>query len=193
MASPGQGEVTGWLLAWSGGDRTALDRLVPLVYQELRRLAARQMRRERAGHSLQTTALVNEAYLRMVDYRNVRPRDRAHFLAIAAQAMRRLLIERARARHTTKRGGGESPPPLEEPPDPASERASELVALDDALQDLAAVDPRKERVVELKYFGGLTNEEAAEALDVSVATVKRDWSEARLWLRREMGTSGDRG
>jgi RNA polymerase sigma factor (TIGR02999 family) len=191
VASPGQGEVTGWLLAWSGGDRTALDRLVPLVYQELRRLAARQMRRERAGHSLQTTALVNEAYLRLVDYKNVRPRDRSHFLAIAAQAMRRLLIERARARRTTKRGGGAPTPTLAEPPDPAGERADALVALDDALRGLAAVDPRKERVVELKYFGGLTNEEAAEALDISVATVKREWSVARLWLRRQMGAGDD--
>jgi RNA polymerase sigma factor (TIGR02999 family) len=186
VAPPAQGEITGWLVAWSGGDRAALDRLVPVVYEELRRLAARQMRRERAAHSLQTTGLVNEAYLRLVDYKNVRPRDRSHFLAIAAQAMRRLLIDRARARRTAKRKGGPSAPPFDELPDPASQRAGTLVALDDALRDLAAVDPRKERVVELKYFGGLTNEEAAEALDVSVATVKRDWSEARLWLRREM-------
>jgi RNA polymerase sigma factor (TIGR02999 family) len=192
VGSPDVGEVTGWLLAWSDGDRTALDRLVPVVYQELRRLAARQMRRERAGHSLQTTALVNEAYLRLVDYRSVRPRDRSHFLAIAAQAMRRLLIDRARARRAAKRSSGASSPPLEEPPDPASRRGDELVALDDALRDLAAVDPRKERVVELKYFGGLTNEEAAEALEVSVATVKRDWNEARLWLRREMGSRPER-
>jgi RNA polymerase sigma factor (TIGR02999 family) len=188
VGSPGVEEVTGWLLAWSAGDRTALDRLVPVVYQELRRLAAREMRRERSGHSLQTTALVNEAYLRLVDYRNLRPRDRSHFLAIAAQAMRRLLIDRARARRAVKRSSGTSSQPLEEPPDPASKRGSELVALDDALRALAAVDSRKERVVELKYFGGLTNEEAAEALDVSVATVKRDWNEARLWLRREMSS-----
>jgi RNA polymerase sigma factor (TIGR02999 family) len=179
--------VTGWLLAWSGGDRAAFDRLVPVVYEELRRLAARQMRRERAGHSLQTTALVNEAYLRLVDSRNVRPRDRSHFLAIAATAMRRLLIDRARARRTAKRAAGASATALEEPPDPASQRAGDLVALDDALRELAALDPRKERVVELKYFGGLTNEETAEALDVSVATVKRDWNEARIWLRRSMG------
>jgi RNA polymerase sigma factor (TIGR02999 family) len=191
--APSQGEVTQWLLAWGGGDRGALDRLVPLVYQELRRLASAHLRRERAGHSLQTTALVNEAYLRLVDYRRVRPRDRSHFLSIAAQAMRRVLVEAARARRSAKRGGGVPAVSFEEAPDPTAERAAELVALDDALHLLAALDPRKERVVELKYFGGLTSEEAAEALDVSVATVERDWSLARIWLRRELGAGGGEG
>jgi RNA polymerase sigma factor (TIGR02999 family) len=188
--TPTRGEVTQWLLAWGGGDRGALDRLVPLVYDELRRLASVHMRRERNGHSLQTTALVHEVYLRLVDYQRVRPRDRSHFLSIAAQAMRRVLVERARARRASKRGGGAPAAALEEVADPAGERAAEIVALDDALRGLAALDPRKERVVELKYFGGLTTEETAEALEVSVATVERDWNVARIWLRRELDAAG---
>jgi RNA polymerase sigma factor (TIGR02999 family) len=185
-----QGEVTALLLRWGNGDRAALDQLVPIVYQELWRVAHRQMRRERPGASVQTTALVNEAYLRLVDYRSVHPRDRTHFLGIAAQAMRRILIERARSRGAAKRGGGAQSAPLEDVADPAGRRAAGLVALDDALIRLAAMDPRKERVVELKYFGGLTTEEPAVLLGVSHATVERDWSSARPWLRREMSGSG---
>lgn len=191
MASASPAEITGLLLEWGNGNKAALDRLVPLVYQELRRLAHRQMRGERAGHSMQTTALVHEAYVRLVDYRRVQPRDRSHFLGIAAQAMRRVLIERARSRRAAKRGGGAPSAPLEDAPDPASQRAAELLALDDVLTRLAALDPRKQRVVELKYFGGLTTEEAAEVLEVSVATVERDWNVARAWLRREMSGVGD--
>ena len=159
---------------------------MPLVYQELRRLARRQMRRERAGDTLQTTALVNEAYLRLVDYERVRARDRSHFLAIAAQAMRRILVERARSRRSDKRGSGAQKVSLDEVADVSDGRAAELVALDDALQAFAAIDPRKARLVELRYFGGLTIEETAEVLGVSTPTVERDWRTARIWLHREI-------
>jgi RNA polymerase sigma-70 factor, ECF subfamily len=191
MAQPPNGEgdpvpsphdVTALLAAWGDGDREALDDLLPLVYAELRRLAHARMRGERGGHSLQTTALVNEAYLRLVDYRRVRARDRSHFLAIAAQAMRRILIERARARSAVKRDGGAALA-LEAAADQAGARAGELVALDEALTRLAGFDARKAQVVELKYFGGLTNDETAEALEISGATVEREWSAARAWLR----------
>ena len=183
---PSPEEITGLLLDWGNGDRAALDRVIPVVYQELRRLAHRQVRRERAGDSMQTTALINEAYLRLVDYARVRPRDRAHFFAIAAQAMRRILIERARSRQSAKRGSGAAKLSLDEVADVSAERAADLVALDDALTQLAAIDPRKSRLVELKYFGGLTDEEAAEVLEVSTATVERDWRTAKIWLHREI-------
>jgi RNA polymerase sigma-70 factor (ECF subfamily) len=186
MAKPPAEDITGLLLAWGGGDREALDRLMPLVYQELRRLAHRQMRRERHGDTFQTTALVNEAYLRLVDYERVSARDRAHFLSIAAQAMRRILIERARSRRTDKRGSGAQKVSLDEVADVAGERATELVALDDALNTLAAIDERKARLVELRYFGGLTIEETADVLGVSAPTVERDWRTARIWLHREI-------
>jgi RNA polymerase sigma factor (TIGR02999 family) len=182
---PSAHDVTALLVAWGDGDRTALDSLLPLVYAELRRLAHARMRGERDGHSLQTTALVNEAYLRLVDYRRVRARDRSHFFAIAAQAMRRVLIERARARGAAKRDGG-APRALDSVADRASARAGELVALDEALTRLAAFDPRKAQVVELKYFGGLTNDETAAVLEISGATVEREWSAARAWLRSAM-------
>jgi RNA polymerase sigma factor (TIGR02999 family) len=183
------GEVTALLLDWSAGNRAALDRLVPLVYAELRRLAAAQLRGERRGDSLQATGLVHEAYVRLVDYRQARPRDRAHFLALAAQAMRRVLVDRARRRGSAKRGGAVLALPLDEVPEIGAMPAARLVALDDALQRLAALDERQERVVVLRYFGGLTSEETAEALGVSVATVERDWTSARLWLRRELARS----
>jgi len=186
MPKPSSEDITGLLLAWGSGEREALDRLVPLVYQELRRLARRQMRRERAGDTLQTTALVNEAYLRLVDYEHVRPRDRSHFLAIAAQAMRRILVERARSRSADKHGSGAQKVSLDEVADVSDERAAELVALDDALQAFAAIDPRKARLVELRYFGGLTIEETAEVLGVSTPTVERDWRTAKIWLHREI-------
>src|SRR5215203_7351342 len=159
-------DITGLLLAWGGGDREALDRLMPLVYQELRRLARRQMRRERAGDTLQTTALVNEAYLRLVDYERVQARDRAHFLSIAAQAMRRILIERARSRRSDKRGSNPQKISLDDAGDPSDERAADLVALDEALSAFAVIDARKAQLVELRYFGGLTIEETAEVLGV---------------------------
>ncbi len=186
MAKPSPEEITGLLLAWGNGDKAALDRVIPLVYQELRRLAHRQMRRERGGDTLQTTALVNEAYLRLVDYERMAPRDRAHFLAIAAQAMRRILIERARSRHSAKRGSGGQQVSLDEAADVSDERAADVLALDEALTQLAAIDPRKSQIVELKYFGGLTIEETAEVLEVSAPTVERDWHTARIWLLREI-------
>ncbi|HLL74538.1 MAG TPA: sigma-70 family RNA polymerase sigma factor [Pyrinomonadaceae bacterium] len=186
MAKLSEDDITGLLIAWGGGDRAALDRLMPLVYEELRRLAHRQMRRERPGDTLQTTALVNEAYLRLVDYERVRAQDRSHFLSIAAQAMRRILIERARGRHAAKRGSGARRVSLEDAAELSDGRAADFVALDDALNALAAIDPAKARLVELKYFGGLTIEETAEALGVSTATVERGWRTARMWLHREI-------
>jgi RNA polymerase sigma factor (TIGR02999 family) len=179
-------DITGLLLDWGKGDRAALDRVIPLVYRELRRLAHRQMRRERAGDTLQTTALINEAYLRLVDYARVRPRDRAHFFAIAAQAMRRILIDRARSRRSSKRGSGAQKVSLDEAAQVANQRAADLVALDEALTNLAEIDPRKAQIVELKYFGGMTIDETAEALAVSAPTVERDWHMAKIWLHREL-------
>lgn len=149
-------------------------------------MARRQMRRERPSDTLQTTALINEAYLRLVDYARVRPRDRAHFFAIAAQAMRRILIERARSRRSAKRGSGAQNVSLDEAADLSNQRAADLVSLDEALTNLAAIDPRKAEIVELKYFGGLTIEETAEVLNVSTPTVERDWQMAKIWLRREI-------
>lgn len=186
MPKPSADDITGLLVAWGGGDRAALDRLMPLVYQELRRLAHQQMRRERGGDTLQTTALVNEAYLRLVDYERVKARDRSHFLGIAAQAMRRILIERARIRRSNKRGSNPQRLSLEEVADVADERAADLLALDEALQTLSNIDPRKAQLVELRYFGGLTIEEAANVLGVSTPTVERDWRTARIWLHREI-------
>ncbi len=183
---PSPEEITGLLLDWGNGDKAALDRVITLVYQELRRVARREMRRERPGDTLQTTALINEAYLRLVDYARVRPRDRSHFFAIAAQAMRRILIERARSRRSAKRGSGAQKVSLDEAADVSNQRAANLVALDEALTNLAAIDPRKAEIVELKYFGGLTIEETAEVLDVSTPTVERDWHMAKIWLHREI-------
>jgi len=183
---PSPEEITGLLLDWGNGNKAALDRIVPLVYRELRRLAHRQMRRERTGDTLQTTGLINEAYLRLVDYERVRPRDRAHFFSIAAQAMRRILIERARSRRSAKRGSGGQKISLDRAMNVADERAADLIMLDDALENLSEIDPRKERIVELKYFGGLTNEEVAEVLEISTPTVERDWRTAKLWLHREI-------
>ena len=179
-------DITNLLMAWGGGDKAALDRLMPLVYQELRRLARRQMRREREGDTLQTTALVNEAYLRLVDYERVQARDRSHFLAIAAQAMRRILIERARSRRSDKRGSNPQKISLDEVAEVADARAADLLALDEALQTLSIIDPRKAQLVELRYFGGLTIEETANVLGVSTPTVERDWRTARIWLHKEI-------
>jgi RNA polymerase sigma factor (TIGR02999 family) len=173
-------------LAWSEGDPDALDALLPLVYEELRQLAGRYMKRERGGHTLQATALVNEVYLRLIDVQRVRWQNRAHFFAMAARLMRRILVEAARARGTRKRGGGTATVSLDEALVVPIEPASDLVALDDALTALAAVDSRKSRVVEMRYFGGLTVDETAEALQVSRDTVKRDWKMAKLWLLREL-------
>jgi len=183
--SPNSEDVTGLLLAWSSGDESAYERLAPLVYDELHRLAHRYMRRERPGHTLQTTALVGEAYVRLVD-QNVKWQNRAHFFGIAAQIMRRILVDYARSQAYAKRGGGAQKVGLDEAVLMARDRSAELVALDDALKRLAEFDPRKSRVVELRFFGGLTVDETSEVLGVSADTVKRDWSSARAWLYREV-------
>ena len=173
------------LRAWSAGDEGALDRLTPIVYEELRRLARGYMMRERPGHSLQTTALVNEAYMRLVDYKRMQWQNRAHFFAVSAQLMRRILVEHAR-RHNLKRGGGAHHLSLEEAAEVGGGRAPDLVALDDAMNALARLDARKAQVVEMRFFGGLSVEETAEVLKVSPVTVMRDWSTAKAWLYREM-------
>lgn len=182
--------VTDLLLAWGSGDRSALDELMPLVHQELRRLARLQMRGERDNHTLQTTALVNEAFLRLIDLRRIRWQDRAHFLALSAQLMRRILVDHARSRNYQKRGGGVATIALEDVFVAPTERGTDLVALDDALDDLARVDPRKSQVIELRFFGGLSVEETAEALNVSPETVTRDWRLAKVWLLREISRRG---
>jgi RNA polymerase sigma-70 factor, ECF subfamily len=184
-------QVSGLLRAWSEGDRDALDKLTPIVYDELHRLARRYMSRERPGHSLQTTALVNEAYMRLVDYNSMKWQNRAHFFAVSAQLMRRILVEHARRRNL-KRGGGVPHVSLEETAIVDGDRDTDLMALDDAMVTLARVDPRKVQVVELRFFGGLSVEETAEVLKVSPVTVMRDWSTAKAWLYRELtGGTGD--
>ena len=177
------------LRAWSDGDQNALDKLAPIVYDELRRLARYYLQGERPGHSLQATALVNEAYLRLVDYKRMRWGNRAHFFAVSAQLMRRILVDHAR-RHNLKRGGAVQHVELEDVAVVGGDRAENLVALDDALQSLARMDARKARVVELRFFGGLSVEETAEVLQISPVTVMRDWSSARAWLYREIGGGG---
>jgi RNA polymerase sigma factor (TIGR02999 family) len=186
-------EITTLLKAWNHGDASALDRLTPLIYDELRQLAHRYMRHERAGHTLQTTALVNEAYLRLVDVKGVNWQDRIHFLAVAARIMRRVLVDAARRRASTKRGGAmarvdhSTPVDFDQLAATAVERATELCALDDALQTLASIDSRRAQVIELRFFGGLTVEETAEVLRISPQSVMRDWKLARAWLARELG------
>ena len=176
-------DVTVLLNAWSDGKQDALDELMPLVYQELRKLARSYLRAERPEHTLQPTALVNEAYLRLVDQRNVRWRNRRHFYGIAAQLMRRILVDHARKRQSEKRGGGEALIPFEEARG-VPVKAQDLVALDDALKDFATIDPRSAKIVELRQFGGLSIDETADVLEISPATVKRDWTLAKAWLRR---------
>jgi RNA polymerase sigma factor (TIGR02999 family) len=178
--------VTRLLAAWSGGDQEALETLTPIVQHGLHRLAARYMAGERPGHVLQPTALVNEAYMRLADWKDVQWQNRAHFFAMAAQIMRRVLVDMARTRDRSKRGGGRLHVSLSEAEQVAASRSADFVALDDALKSLEALDPRKSRVVELRFFGGLSLEEAAHVLGVSVATVRRDWSLARAWLYREL-------
>jgi RNA polymerase sigma-70 factor, ECF subfamily len=185
-------EVSGLLRAWSDGDRAALDRLTPIVYDELRRLARCYMRGERPGHSLQTTALVNEAYIRLVDYKKMDWQDRAHFFAVSSQLMRRILVEHAR-RHNLKRGGGVPHVSFEDTAEVSSDRAPDLVALDDALHVLARLDARKVQVVEMRFFGGLSVEETAEVLKISPITVMRDWTSAKAWLYRELTTGASHG
>ena len=181
----GRDRVCELLRAWSDGDTSALERLTPFVYDELHRLARRYMRGERPGHSLQTTALVNEAYMRLVGYERMQWQNRAHFFAVSAQVMRRILVEHAR-RHNLKRGGGVPHVSLDEAALVGGHRAADLVALDDALNTLAQLDPRKAQVVEMRFFGGLNVDETADVLKVSPATVMRDWSTAKTWLYREL-------
>ena len=186
MGSETGHDVTALLIAWRDGDEAALERLTAIVYDELHRLAARYMRREQAGHTLQTTALLNEAYIRLVDSRRVRWQSRAHFYALAAQLMRRVLVDFARRKRYKKRGGDWHQVELSEEISVTSDGDADLVAVDQALDQLARLDSRKARVVELRFFGGLSLEETAEALNVSTDTVGRDWSAAKAWLTREL-------
>ena len=190
MATPVSHEVTRLLLAWSDGDQAALDQLMPLVYGELRRLAKHHMCHERAGHTLESTALIHEAYLRLIDAKQVRWENRAHFFAAAARLMRQILVDLARERGSRKRGGDARQVSLDEALVISPQRHEGLVALDQALNALAEIDARKSRVVELRFFGGLSVEETAEALKVSVETVNRDWRFAKSWLSRRL--SGER-
>ena len=180
------GEITGLLADWGSGNQAALDRLLPLVYDELRRLASGYMRRERPDHTLQTTALVNEAYLRLVNSPNVNYETRTHFFAVAAQVMRHILVDYARGQRRAKRGQGVPALDLSDVAVLSDDRAEELIAINSALEKLTALDARKGRVFELRYFGGMSVEEAADALKVSAVTVARDWRMAKAWLRREI-------
>jgi RNA polymerase sigma factor (TIGR02999 family) len=191
--NPSPHEVTQLLVAWSNGDQIARDQLMSVVYQELHRLAHRYMQRESPGHTLQTSALVNEAFLRLVDQKDVRWQNRAHFYGIAAQMMRRILVDYARSRRYAKRGGGAPEMSLDEALIVSDERSAEVVALDETLQRLAEFDPRKSQIVEFRFFGGLSIEETAEILAVSPGTVMRDWTLAKAWLRREMSPAGSEG
>jgi RNA polymerase sigma factor (TIGR02999 family) len=193
MTPPETEQVTVLLKAWAAGDAFALDRLTSLIYEELRRKARGYMRNERADNTLQTTALVHEAYIRLVNVKNVNWSDRVHFFAVSAQIMRRILVDAARARASAGRGGlaqreAHSAINLYEIPDASSNRGAELIAVDDALQRLAEFDPRKAQVVELRYFGGLSVEESAEVLKISPQSVMRDWKLAKAWLKRELSS-----
>lgn len=179
-------EVTRWLVAWGDGDQAALSKLIPLVYRELHRMAARYMRRENPGHTLQTSGLVHEAYLKLVNHKNVRWQNRAHFFGVAAQLMRRILVDHARKHTRLKRGGAGQPLSLDETAIVSRDRAAEFIALDDALTSLAKMDPNKSRIVEMKFFGGLDFEEIAEVEKVSSRTIGREWRKAKAWLLQEM-------
>ncbi|MBL8172895.1 MAG: sigma-70 family RNA polymerase sigma factor [Acidobacteria bacterium] len=184
-------EITQLLLAWGQGDQAALEQLLPLVYEEMRQIAHHHMRRQRPDHTLQTTALVNEAYLRLVDAQRVQWQNRVHFFALAAQAMRHILVDLARARGNQKRGGGATQVALEEALIVSAERGADVLALDEALQTLAKLNARQSQIVELRYFGGLSEEETAAVLQLSPRTVRRDWSLARAWLYRELNRGQD--
>jgi len=181
-----QSEITQLLLRWSGGDKAALDQLMPLIYDELRRIAGYYLNRQRPGHTLQATALVNEAFIRLIEVRNVRWQDRAHFFAVAAKIMRNILIDYARSHQRTKRGRGVLPISLNNVADIVEGQASELIALDDALNSLNDIDRRKSEIVELRFFGGLSIDETAEVLRISSPTVQREWRMAKAWLHREL-------
>jgi RNA polymerase sigma-70 factor (ECF subfamily) len=186
MSFGSEPKITELLLAWGEGDETALEQLIPLVYQELHRLARHYMRQEQPGHTLETTALINEAYLRLVDTNRVPWQNRSHFYAICARAMRRILIDHAKSRHRAKRGGGAREVSLDEVASLARDRSAELVLLDEALKRLEAFDKRKSQVVELRFFGGLSIEETAEVMKISTISVSRDWNTAKAWLYREI-------
>ncbi|HKG46310.1 MAG TPA: sigma-70 family RNA polymerase sigma factor [Pyrinomonadaceae bacterium] len=188
--TPHQHEITQLLAEWRDGNQSALDELYPLVYDELHRLARRYMSREKKGHTLQATALINEAYVRLVDQKNVQWANRSHFFAISAQIMRRILIDHARRHAFAKRGGGAQQVSLEEVAVITPDASRELVRLDEALKSLAEMDPRRSQVVELRYFGGLNNEEIAGVLHISENTVTRDWNMARAWLYQQLTGSG---
>lgn len=189
MSDPQKPDITTLLKAWSAGDQAALDDLMPALYSEIRKLAASYLRRERPDHTLQPTALVNEAYLKLIDQRVVEWQNRAHFFGVAAQIMRRILVDHARAQKADKRGSGNRPLVLDEALEVAGGRSMDFVALDDALKTLAELDPRQAQIVELRYFGGLSIEETAEVTKLSPATIKREWASARAWLRRELERS----
>jgi len=193
MDSSSPHSVTQLLLAWSDGDQVARDQLMSVVYEELHRLAHRYMKRESPGHTLQTSALVNEAFVKLVDQRNVRWQNRAHFYGIAAQLMRRILVDHARGRQTAKRGHGMHDVSFDDALYVSDERSAEVVAVHEALEQLTTLDSRKAQIVELRFFGGLSIEETAEVLGVSAGTVMRDWTLAKAWLRREMTTGASQG
>ena len=189
LNEPAPHEITKLLKDWSGGDATALDKLIPLVYDELHRLAHQHMRRERAGHLLQTSALINEAYLRLIDGPDLTLENRAHFFGVAARLMRQILVDEARKRKSAKRGGDVIQVSFTEATNVAQEQAASVVALDDALKTLGSIDARQSEIVELRFFGGLSIEETAQVLKVSPGTVMRDWTFARAWLKNEMRVS----
>ncbi len=190
LDTPGSQDITELLAAWGGGDQDAFERLVPLVYAELKRIARRHMFREAEGHVLQTTALVHEAYMKLVSSPGVKWQDRAHFFAVSSQQMRHILVDAARSRLRMKRGGEALTVSLDDAPMLSSSRAAEFVALDDALNELAALDPRRSRVVEMRYFGGMSVEETAAVLNLSPATVLRDWKAAKAWLYTQLNRTG---
>jgi RNA polymerase sigma-70 factor (ECF subfamily) len=191
MSSPSTNEVTEQLIAWGAGDRAALDHLFPIVYQELRRMAGAYLRQENPGHTLQPTALVHETWLRLIDQTRVNWWNRAQFFGVAAQMMRRILVDHAKAKHREKRGGDAVKLSLDDVINLSRERAADLIALDDALDELTRVDERKSRVVELRYFGGFTVEEIAQILEVSPETVMRDWKLAKAWLYQQIRQEAD--
>ena len=190
MDTPGSQEITELLAAWGSGDQAAFERLVPLVYAELKRIARRHMFRESEGHILQTTALVHEAYMKLISNPGAKWQDRAHFFAVSSQQMRRILVDAARSRLRQKRGGDAALISLDDAPTLSASRAAEFVALDDALNELATLDPRRSRVVEMRYFGGMSMEETAAVLSVSPATVLRDWNGAKAWLYTQLNRTG---
>ena len=190
MTKPAPEELSQLLRDWSNGDQAALDKVMPVVYQELRRLARHYMRRERADHTLQTTALVNEAYLRLADYKKMRWQSRTHFFAVSAQVMRRILVEHARSRNFAKRGGGVQKVALDVTAFVSAGRSAEVIAVDEALSELESWDARKGRIVELRFFGGLSIEETAEVLKVSPTTVQREWRSAKAWLYKAISEGG---